>query len=40
MTIDGTVVISIYRMWVNSFVPVVDEASTVVSDSGEILSPK
>ena len=37
---DGTVVIIIYRMWVKSGVSADDEASTVVSDRGEILSPK
>ena len=29
-----------YLMWSKSFTPVVEAASTVVSDSGDILSPK
>ena len=36
----GTVVIVIYRMCVKRGVPQSDEASTVVSESGDILSPK
>ena len=37
---EGIVVIIKYLIWVNKGVPAVDEASTVVSDKGEILSPK
>ena len=40
MAIEGTVVISIYLICVKRGVPEEDEASTVVSDRGEILSPK
>ena len=40
MVNDGTVVIIIYRIWVKSGVSADDEANTVVSDSGETLSPK
>ena len=37
---DGTVVTIIYLIWVNRGVPVEDEASTVVSERGDTLSPK
>ena len=40
MTIVGPVVYSIYRIWVNNGTWLTDDAITVVSDSGEILSPK
>ena len=40
MTNDGTVVISIYLICVNRGVSAMDDASTVVSDRGDILSPK
>ena len=40
MTMAGTVVAVIYRMCLNSGVPVTDEARTVVSERGDILSPK
>ena len=38
--IEGTVVYIKYRMCVNRGVPVEEEASTVVSDKGDTLSPK
>ena len=38
--IEGTVVIIIYLICTNNGTPTVDEAITVVSESGEILSPK
>ena len=38
--IDGTVVNIIYLMWVKRSVPDDEDASTVVSDRGETLSPK
>ena len=37
---EGTVVISMYLIWVKRGVPEADDARTVVSESGEILSPK
>ena len=37
---DGTVVQSCARMWVNRSTPASCALSTVVSDSGELLSPK
>lgn len=40
ITIDGIVVSIIYRIWENKGVCVTEEANTVVSESGEILSPK
>ncbi len=40
MTKDGTVVISIYLIWVKSGVFTMEDASTVVSERGDILSPK
>ena len=40
MTNDGTVVIIIYRICLNSGTSPTDDANTVVSDSGDILSPK
>ena len=40
MTKAGTVVFIIYRMWVKRGVPVTLDASTVVSDKGDNLSPK
>ena len=40
MQMDGTVVTIIYLMCVNRGTRFTDEAMTVVSDSGEILSPK
>lgn len=40
MANDGTVVMSMYRIWSNNGTSPTDEASTVVSESGEILSPK
>ena len=36
----GTVVIVMYLMWVNRGVPQSEDARTVVSDKGDILSPK
>ena len=40
IVMDGTVVMSIYRICVNRGVSVTDDASTVVSERGDILSPK
>ena len=40
MIMDGTVVIIIYLICLNKGVSVTEEARTVVSDSGDILSPK
>ena len=40
MTNDGTVVTIIKRICVNNGVPADDEARTVVSESGDTLSPK
>ena len=40
ITIDGIVVSIIYRIWENKGVCDTEEANTVVSESGEILSPK
>ena len=40
ITMDGTVVIIMYLMCLNSGVSVTDEARMVVSESGDILSPK
>ena len=40
ITMDGTVVKNMYRMCVNRGTLFTEEAITVVSDSGEILSPK
>ena len=40
ITIDGMVVISMYRMCVKRGVLVVEAANIVVSDRGDILSPK
>ena len=40
ITIDGIVVSIIYRIWENKGVCVTEEANTVVSESGEILSPE
>ena len=39
-TIVGTVVTSIYLMCLNRDTPTLPDAITVVSDSGDILSPK
>ena len=36
----GTVVIIMYRIWVNKSVPAMADARLVVSDKGDILSPK
>ena len=40
MVSDGIVVIIMYLIWVKSGVPLEEEASTVVSESGDTLSPK
>ena len=40
MVNDGTVVMSMYLMCLKSGTSPTDEASTVVSERGEILSPK
>ena len=40
IVMEGTVVNSMYRMWVKRGTLHIDEAITVVSDRGEILSPK
>ena len=40
IVIDGTVVTSMARMWVYRSVPAMAGARLVVSDSGDILSPK
>ena len=37
---DGIVVYIIYLMWVNKSVPTIAGARLVVSDNGDILSPK
>ena len=40
ITNAGMVVIIMYLIWVNNGVPVLEDARTVVSDRGDILSPK
>ena len=40
MIIDGTVVNVMYLIWVNKSVPAIAGAKLVVSDNGDILSPK
>ena len=40
MVIEGMVVMSMYLMWSNKSAPAMAEAKFVVSESGEILSPK
>src|SRR5690606_29974735 len=40
ITSDGTVVYSMYCTWVKRLVPAIAGARFVVSDSGDILSPK